>query len=76
MGVWEQTGESTYKLNHFALGNQYAPGTLNGVVGDPAGPTRFTESVKVALTATTIQERSRSLRTTPRDRQQNQASPG
>lgn len=47
MGVWEQTGPSTYSLNHFALGNQYAPGTPNGVVGDPAGPTRITQSVKV-----------------------------
>ncbi len=48
MGVWEQTGPSTYKLNHFALGNQYVPGTPNGVVGDPGGPTRIVESVKVA----------------------------
>ena len=48
MGVWEQTGPLTYKLNHFALGNQYAPGTPNGVVGDPDGPTRFIESVKVS----------------------------
>jgi hypothetical protein len=47
MGIWKQTGPFTYKLNHFALGNQYAPGTPNGVVGDPAGPTRIVESVKV-----------------------------
>jgi len=49
MGVWKQTGPDTYKLNHFALGNQYVPGTPNGVVGDPAGPTRIVESVKVAF---------------------------
>lgn len=47
MGVWKQTGRSTYKLNHFARGNNYAPGTANGVVGDPVGPTRIVESVKV-----------------------------
>jgi hypothetical protein len=48
LGVWEQTGPSTYKLNHFALGNEYTPGTPPGVVGDPAGPTRFVETARVA----------------------------
>jgi hypothetical protein len=47
LGVWKQTGHSSYKLNHFALGNQYVPGTPNGVVGDPAGPTQILESVRV-----------------------------
>jgi len=47
MGVWKQTGSSTYKLNHFAKGNDYAPGTPNGVVGDPTGPTHLVESVNV-----------------------------
>jgi hypothetical protein len=49
MGVWEQTGKSTYKLNHFAWGgNEYAPGTADGVVGVPAGPTHITESVTLS----------------------------
>lgn len=46
MGVWEQTGRFTYKLNHFAWGgNNYTPGTPNGVVGDPIGPVHYVESV-------------------------------
>ena len=46
MGVWEQTGKLTYKLNHFAWGgNEYAPGTPDEAVGAPAGPTHITESV-------------------------------
>ncbi|MGA8729797.1 MAG: hypothetical protein WB608_13685 [Terracidiphilus sp.] len=49
MGVWEQTGKSKYKLNHFAwAGNEYAPGTADGVVGVPAGPTHITESVTLS----------------------------
>jgi hypothetical protein len=49
MGVWEQTGKSSYKLNHFAWGgNEYAPGTPNGVVGIPAGPTHIVESVSLS----------------------------
>ncbi len=49
MGVWEQTGKSTYKLNHFAwAGNEYAPGTPNGVVGNPAGPTHIVEVVALS----------------------------
>jgi hypothetical protein len=48
MGVWKKTGESNYVLNHFAWGaNYYAPGTANGVVGDPVGPVNYQE--KVAL---------------------------
>jgi len=48
MGVWKQTGEATYELNHFAWGgNQYTPGTPNGVVGDPMGPTRIVEFVRM-----------------------------
>jgi len=46
MGVWEQTGKLSYKLNHFAWGgNEFAPGTPDGVVGVPSGPTHITESV-------------------------------
>jgi hypothetical protein len=49
MGVWEQTGKLSYKLNHFAwAGNEYAPGTPEGVVGAPAGPTHITESVTLS----------------------------
>jgi hypothetical protein len=32
LGVWEQTGPSTYKLNHFALSYDPASGALNGRV--------------------------------------------
>lgn len=49
MGVWESTGKSTYKLNHFAWGaNAYAPGTPNGVVGDAIGPVHYIESVTLS----------------------------
>jgi hypothetical protein len=49
MGVWERVGNSNkYKLNHFARGNEYAPGTPNGVVGDPAGPTHIVEYVTLS----------------------------
>jgi hypothetical protein len=49
MGVWERTDKCKYKLNHFAWGgNEFTPGTPNGVVGDPAGPTRITETVTLS----------------------------
>jgi hypothetical protein len=32
LGVWEQTGKSNYKLNHFALSYDAVSGTLNGKV--------------------------------------------
>jgi len=48
MGVWRQTGEFTYKLNHFAWGaNNYTPGTPDGVVGDSIGPVHYVELVTV-----------------------------
>ena len=49
MGVWEQSGPRSYKLNHFAwVPNNYAPGTAEGVIGQPVGPTHLTEDVEVA----------------------------
>lgn len=48
MGVWKQTGDFTYKLNHFMwAGNDYAPGTPDGVVGDPVGLGHIGEDVKL-----------------------------
>ena len=32
LGVWEETGKSTYKLNHFALSYDASSGDLNGKV--------------------------------------------
>ncbi len=48
MGVWQQTGKYTYKLNHFARGNEYTPGTPDGVVGATAGPTHIVENVTLS----------------------------
>ncbi len=49
LGVWEQTGRSDYKLNHFAwMGNSYSPGTAEGVVGPPVGPAHYTENVALS----------------------------
>ena len=48
LGVWQQTGRSSFYLNHFAwFANQFPNDTNNGI-GDPVGPARFTESVTVA----------------------------
>jgi hypothetical protein len=48
LGVWQQTGKSTFYLNHFAwYANQFPNDTNNGI-GDPVGPARFTEKVTVA----------------------------
>jgi hypothetical protein len=48
LGVWQQTGKSKFYLNHFAwYANQFPNDTNNGI-GDPVGPTRFTESVTIA----------------------------
>ena len=48
MGVWERTGPRGYKLNHFAwVPNNYAPGTAEGVIGQPIGPTHIQEDVEV-----------------------------
>lgn len=46
MGVWERTGFFRYRLNHFALGNDTANSPSG--IGNPAGPTRFQESVLVS----------------------------
>jgi hypothetical protein len=49
MGVWEQVGESTYKLNHFALGWNFdanAPVTAPGTGGATfAGTTNIREEI-------------------------------
>jgi len=43
MGVWEKTGKSRYRLNHFAW---LANDTSNpGGVGNPTGPTQIVEDV-------------------------------
>jgi hypothetical protein len=48
MGVWQQTGEFTYKLNHFAWSaNDYNPPTPPGIIGNPIGPVHYVESVTV-----------------------------
>jgi len=46
MGIWAKTGFTTYKLNHFALGND----TTNapGGIGNPAGPTHIVEWVSIS----------------------------
>ncbi len=43
LGVWKKTGKFSYRLNHFALGNdtENAPSGI----GNPAGPTRILEDV-------------------------------
>ncbi|HXS75508.1 MAG TPA: hypothetical protein VN753_04975 [Terracidiphilus sp.] len=47
LGVWKQAGRSTFYLNHFAwFANQFPNDTNNGI-GDPVGPTHFTEKVTV-----------------------------
>jgi hypothetical protein len=44
MGVWEKTGRSTYKLNHFAwLGNDIANAPSG--IGNPSGPTHLVQNV-------------------------------
>jgi hypothetical protein len=44
MGVWEKTGRSTYKLNHFAwLGNDTANAPSG--IGNPSGPTHIVQNV-------------------------------
>jgi hypothetical protein len=42
LGVWERTGRSRYKLNHFALGNDESN---PGGVGSPTGPTHVVSDV-------------------------------
>lgn len=47
MGVWEKTGKSTYKLNHFAW---LANDTTNAPygIGNPSGPTQIQEEVTLS----------------------------
>jgi hypothetical protein len=45
MGVWEQTGRFTYKLNHFAWFANAYPTNPPTEIGPPTGPTRITEKV-------------------------------
>jgi hypothetical protein len=47
MGVWKRTGWSTYRLNHFAWGSNDTTNAPYGI-GNPSGPTRFTENVTVS----------------------------
>jgi hypothetical protein len=44
LGVWEKTGRSRYKLNHFANGNVIDP-TNPTAIGPPGGPTQIVEHV-------------------------------
>jgi len=46
MGIWEKTGWSSYKLNHFALGNDTS--NAPGGIGNPAGPTHIVEYVSLS----------------------------
>jgi hypothetical protein len=47
MGVWKETGENTYKLNHFAW---FANDTANapGGIGNPTGPTRILQQITLS----------------------------
>lgn len=47
MGIWEKTGKSKYKLNHFAW---FANDTANAPtgVGNPTGPVRLLEEVTLS----------------------------
>lgn len=47
MGVWEKTGKSTYKLNHFAWGGNDITNAPTGI-GNPTGPTRIVEEVTLS----------------------------
>jgi hypothetical protein len=47
MGVWEKTGKSTYKLNHFAwLANDTANAPYG--IGNPSGPTHIVEEITLS----------------------------
>jgi len=47
MGIWNKSGKSTYKLNHFAW---FANDTTNAPsgIGNPQGPARFFEEVTLS----------------------------
>ena len=59
MGVWKQTGRSTYKLNHFALSWAFdasTPSTAPGTGGaDFVGPTNIREEIIVDKSGNTYQ---------------------
>jgi hypothetical protein len=44
LGVWEKTGRSTYRLNHFATGNVIDPNDPTEI-GLPGGPTQIVEDI-------------------------------
>ena len=44
LGVWEKTGKSRYKLNHFATGNVIEPNDPTEI-GPPGGPTQIVEDI-------------------------------
>ena len=47
MGIWEKTGESTYRLNHIAwLANDTANAPSG--IGNPTGPTQIEEAVTLS----------------------------
>jgi hypothetical protein len=43
LGVWQKTGGSKYKLNHFALGNDTTNAPTG--IGNPSGPTHIIENI-------------------------------
>jgi hypothetical protein len=45
LGVWEKTGISKYKLNHFAWFSNGFPTNPPTEIGPPVGPSHFTEAV-------------------------------
>src|SRR4051812_11371649 len=47
LGVWQQTGRSSFYLNHFAWYANQFPNDTKNAIGDPVGPPRFTENVPV-----------------------------
>jgi hypothetical protein len=48
LGVWEKTGYSQYKLNHFAWFANGFPTTPPTEIGPPVGPTHITEAVTLS----------------------------
>jgi hypothetical protein len=46
LGVWEKTGKSRYKFNHFAIGYDTANAPTG--IGNPAGPTHIVGDVMVS----------------------------
>jgi hypothetical protein len=48
LGVWEQTGRSTYYLSHFPWFSNEFPNDTNNGIGMPVGPTHITETITLA----------------------------